>query len=84
MAKEFFDELSKIIDAAIDEKKVKTVILMSCDSDGNAGVLTRGNFLDLAVMFSASRKVEGIEKIEKAASLLDLMYNDKTPGDGEI
>lgn len=84
MEKEFFDELKEIIDAAIDEKKVKTVILMSCDSDGNAGVLLRGNVLDQAMMFSQLRKDECFEKIERTASLLDLMNIDKTPGDGEI
>ena len=86
MEKEFFDELKEIIDAAIDEKKVATPILMSCDSDGNAYVMTRGNVLDQAVMFSQLRKTKCIEKIEKAASLIrmDLIVNDNTPGDREI
>lgn len=84
MGKEFFDEITEIIDAAIDEKKVTTVILMSCDSDGNACVLTRGNTLDQGVMFSQLRKSKCIETIERAASIADLVYDDKTPGDREI
>lgn len=84
MEKEFFDELKEIIDAAIDEKKVKTVILMSCDSDGNACILTRGNFLDQAMMLAQLRKDESIEKIEKAASLINLIVNVNTPDDREI
>ena len=84
MEKEFIDELKEIIDAAIDENKVKTLILMSCDSDGNAGILTRGNVLDQAVMLSQLRKKECIEKIERTAYFVDLTHIDKTPGDGEI
>lgn len=84
MEKEFFDELKEIIDAAIDEKKVKTVILMSCDSDGNACILTRSNFLDQAMMLAQLRKDESIEKIEKAASLINLIVNVNTPDDREI
>lgn len=85
MGKEFIEELQEIIDAAIDEKKVATLILMSCDSDGNACVMTRGNLLDQAVVFSELRKTECIEKIEKAASLINnLIVNDDTPDDREI
>lgn len=84
MGKEFFDELQEIIDAAIDEKKVATLILMSCDSDGHACVMTRGNILDQAMMFSQLRKNECIEKIEKTASLMNLIVKVNTPGDGEI
>lgn len=84
MEKEFFDELTEIIDAAIDEKKVETIILMSSDSDGNAFVLTRGNILDQAMMLTQLRKNECIEKIEKAASLINLIVNVNTPDDREI
>lgn len=57
---------------------------MSCDSDGNACVMTRGNILDQAVVFSKLRKTKCIEKIEKAASLMNLIVNDNTPDDREI
>ena len=79
MEKEFIDELTEIIDAAIDEGKVKTVILMTCDSDGNASIVTRGNLLEQAVIFSQLRKNKCIEKIERAASFIDLMYINKNP-----
>lgn len=84
MEKNFIEELEEIIDAAIDEKKLETLILMSCDSDGHACVLTRGNLLDQAGMFSQLRQYKCIEKIEKAASLINLIVNVNTPDDREI
>lgn len=84
MEREFIDELKEIIDAAIDEGKVKTVILMTCDSDGNANILTRGNLFDQAVMFSQLRTDKCIEKIEKTAFLLELTNTIKKPDDREI
>lgn len=84
MEKEFIDELKEIIDANINEKKVKTVILMTVDSDGNANILTRGKLLDQAMMFSQLRTKKCIEKIEKTAFLLELMNTIKKPDDWEI
>lgn len=84
MGKNFIKELAEIIDAAIDEKKVETLILMSCDSDGTGSVLTRGRLLDQAFVFSELRKSESIKKIENAASVINLIADVDTPGDGEI
>lgn len=63
---------------------METVILMTCDSDGNANILTRGNLLDQAMMFSQLRTRKCIKKIEKTAFLLELMNTIKKPDDREI